>query len=256
MSGADLVVEDLGRRARQRLEAGLLQAGQVLGQRDLGAARPLGHLQRGEAVDVDVGRAGAHRLEHVQVVVAVEVGVDAALQADLGGALVDRLHHAPRDLVELQQVRRPAQVERERPLGEGAEAALERADVRVVDVAVAHEGHVVAGDVAAQVVGHLGHQAHLGAAGAEQRDDLRLAHLLAQGHAGQHLGHGTAAGRGTDRRHACARVAGASSSGGGGSSPPEHHDVSRASPSASDASMTGKRSAGSSQRAGSRAKVG
>ena len=100
----------------------------------------------------------------------------------------------PRDLVQLQQVGRAAQVERERALGEGAEAALEGADVGVVDVAVAHEGHVVAGDAAAQIVGHLGHHAHLGAAGAEERHDLGLADLLAQRHAGQHLGHRATAG--------------------------------------------------------------
>ena len=38
---SDLVVEDFGRRPRQCLEAGVLQAGQVLGQRHLGATRPL-----------------------------------------------------------------------------------------------------------------------------------------------------------------------------------------------------------------------
>ena len=97
------------------LRPGLLQAGQVLGQRDLGPARALGHLQGREAVDVDVGRTGPHRLEHVQVVVPVEVGVDAALQADLGRTLVDRLHHPPRDLVELQQVRRPRRLSESGP---------------------------------------------------------------------------------------------------------------------------------------------
>ena len=141
-------------------------------------------------------RAGPHRLEHVEVVVAVEVGVDAALQADLGGALGFGLGHPAGDLVELQQVGRPAQVERERPLGEGAEAALERADVGVVDVAVAHEGHVVADDAAA--AGRRPPRppgAPRGPRAREQRDDLGLAHLLAQRHAGQHLGHGATAGR-------------------------------------------------------------
>ena len=77
-----------------------------------------------------------------------------------------------------------------------------------------------------------------------------VAHLLAQGDAGQDLGHRAAAGRGTGR------AAVRSSSAGGGSSPPEHQEASRARPSASEASSTGKRSAGSSQRPGSWAKEG
>ena len=46
--------------------------------------------------------------------------------------------------LELEQVGRPPEVERERALGEGAEPALEGADVGVVDVAVGHEGDLVA----------------------------------------------------------------------------------------------------------------
>ena len=187
--GAHLVVEDLRRRARERLQSGLAQPGQVVGQGHARAPGSLGHLQCGEAVDVDVRRPGAHGVEHVEVVVAVEVGVDAALQAHLGRTLGLGLGDAPRDLVELQQVGGAPQVERQRALGERAEAALERAHVRVVDVAVAHERHRVAHRPAPQVVGDLGHQAYLGSPGGEQVDDLRRAHLLAEGHARQDLGH-------------------------------------------------------------------
>ena len=142
-------------------------------------------------MDVDAGRGLPHRLEHVQVVVPVEARVDAPLQAHLGRALRLGLGDAPGDLVELQQVRRAAEVQRERALGEGAEAALERADVGVVDVSVADEGDGVAHHLPAQVVGHLGHHADLGPAGTEEGHDLRRPHLLAEAHAGQDLGHGT-----------------------------------------------------------------
>ena len=90
-----------------------------------------------------------HRSRDGQVVVAVEVGVDPALQAHLGGAAVDRLDDAPLHLLELEQVRVAAEVERERTLRERAEPALERADVRVVDVAVADERDDVADDLGA-----------------------------------------------------------------------------------------------------------
>ena len=49
--------------------------------------------------------AGADGPDHLEVVVAVEVRVDAALEAHLGGAGVLGLDDPLGDLVELQQVR-------------------------------------------------------------------------------------------------------------------------------------------------------
>src|SRR5690606_36204140 len=104
------------------------------------APRPLGDLEGGEAVHVDLRGRLLHRPGDLDVVVAVEVGVDAALQADLGGAPLPRLPGAPGDVVEGQQVGRAPQVQRQRALRGPAEPALERADVRVVDVSVADVG--------------------------------------------------------------------------------------------------------------------
>ena len=184
-----LVVEDLGGRAGQRAQTGVAQAGQVGGQRLVEPPGPLGHLQGGEPVDVHVGHRVLHRPGHVDVVVAVEAGVDAALQAHLGGPELGGLDGAPGDVVEGEQVRRAPQVQRQRALGEAAEAALEGAHVGVVDVAVVHEGDGVAHHLATQLVGHLGHRRHLGTPGREQGDDLVDAHFLAHQHAGQHLAH-------------------------------------------------------------------
>ena len=102
---ADLVVEDLGRRAGQGLEPDIHQAAEVVGQRLAQPARPLGDLQSREPVDVDTGCRFLHGPADVDVVVAVEAGVDAALQADLGGALGGGLGHPTLDLLEVQQVR-------------------------------------------------------------------------------------------------------------------------------------------------------
>ena len=54
--GADLVVEDLGRGAGQGLQADVDEPPQVDRQRLAQAAGALGDLERGEAVDVDLGR--------------------------------------------------------------------------------------------------------------------------------------------------------------------------------------------------------
>ncbi len=152
---------------------------EVLGERHPRAPGALGHLEGGEGVDVDPLRAGPDRLDHVEVVVAVEARVDATLEADLGRALRLGLGHPAGDLLQLEQVRGAAQVERQRALGEGAEPALERADVGVVDVPVGDEGDRVAHDLGPQLVGQLGDRPHLRPRRREQRDDLVLADLLA-----------------------------------------------------------------------------
>ena len=69
-------------------QAGVHEPAQVVGERLAEPLGALGDLEGGEAVDVDVGRRVLHRPGDVDVVVAVEVGVDAALQAHLGGAAV------------------------------------------------------------------------------------------------------------------------------------------------------------------------
>ena len=58
---ADLVVEDLGRGARQGAQPGVHQAEEVVVERLAEALRALGDFERGEAVHVDVGRGFLHR---------------------------------------------------------------------------------------------------------------------------------------------------------------------------------------------------
>ena len=72
---------------------------QVVAQRHVEPAGAFGHLERGEAVHVDLGRDLLHGPGDVDVVVAVEVGMDAALQAHLGRAALDRLDDAPLHLL-------------------------------------------------------------------------------------------------------------------------------------------------------------
>ena len=126
--------------------------------------------------------AGADGPDDLEVVVAVEARVDAALETDLGGARASsasRTRSVMSD--ELEEIGRAPEVEREGALGEGAEAALEGADVGVVDVAVGHPGDDVAHGLGPQLVGQLGHGPDLGPAGAEEGDDLVLVEVLARG---------------------------------------------------------------------------
>src|SRR3546814_17301591 len=77
------------------------------------------HLKRREGMDVDRGRRRAHRAKHVQIGVAVIVGMNAALQADLGRTPISGLRVAPPHLLENEHIGWYATVLR-RPLRTGA----------------------------------------------------------------------------------------------------------------------------------------
>src|SRR5438067_38632 len=84
-------------RAWRGAQAGVHEPAQVVDEGLVEAAGPLGDLQGGEAVHVDGGCRLLHRPAHVDVVVAVEARVDPALEAHLGGALLDGFDHPALD---------------------------------------------------------------------------------------------------------------------------------------------------------------
>src|SRR3954447_11798341 len=101
------------------------------------------HARKGlfdRAADREIGRAGIFR-------------VDAALQADFGGAALPRLLAAPDDLVQVQIVGPAAQILAELAFREGAELAAEITDIRIVNIARNYIGHGVARYCATQTVG-------------------------------------------------------------------------------------------------------
>ena len=104
--GAHLVVEDLGGRAGQRAEAGALELGQEVGAAACRASRAPCHTSSGEkACTCMSGRAAFTRAADVEIGRAGVVGMDAALQADLGRAALPGLQRAARDLVEVEDRR-------------------------------------------------------------------------------------------------------------------------------------------------------
>ena len=196
---AYFVVEDLRRGAGEGGQPGLLGEDQVVAQRHTEPARTFGDLERGEAVHVDVGGDCLRGACDVEVVAAVEVGMDPALEADLGGAVLDGFDDASLQLVEPEQVGIAAEVQRERALRERTELALEGADVRVVDVAVAHEGDGVTDRLGAQAVGDVRDASEVGAPCAEQGDDLLDVDFFAGEHTVEHLADCGARTRGPSR---------------------------------------------------------
>ncbi len=129
---------------------------------------------------MEAGHGLLDRADDRDVVVAVERRVDPALEAHLGRAALPGLDRAAHDLLVRHQEGRAAQVGRELPLREGAEAAAEVADVRVLDVPGHDVGHLVAVDIAAERIGCREHALPLLAARAEQAHDLLLAELVAR----------------------------------------------------------------------------
>jgi hypothetical protein len=112
--------------------------------------------------------------------------VDARLHADLGRAVVDGLVHAAHELLAIVLVG----VGRALALPEAAERAADDADVGDVDVAVDDEGHRVARQLGAQLVGGLAQVLdRLGPRLGEERRELVLGQALAVAPAGDGAGH-------------------------------------------------------------------
>ena len=162
---ADLVVEDLRGGAGDRVEAGLAGLDQEVLDREAGARGAVDDLHRRERVHVHAGDPLLHGGGEVEVRRAGQLGVDAALHADLGGAQLPGLLGAVGDLLEGEA----EGVGVGAALGERAEAAADVADVGEVDVAVDDVGHLVAHGVAAQVVGQPADRVEVGALGRDQR---------------------------------------------------------------------------------------
>ena len=128
------------------------------------------------------------RAADVHVEVAREGRMDAALQADFGAAALPGLLATADNLVERDEVRGAAQVGRQLPLGKGAEAAAEVADVRVVDVPCDDVGDGVAADLTAQGVGGLNDCGEVVTAGSEELCNLVFGELDLVAHLCERLG--------------------------------------------------------------------
>ena len=176
--GANLIVKNFCCSARQGSETSVFESLQVLTQRFSVAVCAFGDFQCGEPMHVHIGNSRLHRLGDVDVIVAIKVGVNTALQCHLSGTKSSSFHCAVGNVIKSEQVRRTAKVERHRTFGESAELALVRTHVGVVDVAVVHPGNCVAHGFEAKFVGIVGDVADFWSTCTEQVDKFLFAKFL------------------------------------------------------------------------------
>ena len=161
-------------------------------------------------MDVHLGNRFVHGAGDIDVVVAVEVGVNTALKADLRRTEIGCFLRALYEILEREEIWSAAKVERQRTLAESAELALERTDVGVVDVAIVDERNLVAIDLPTKIVGNLGDGDHFRSPCFEQSHDLVESDPLSETDTFENFGDasaGTCDTRNQDRRsNARARV--------------------------------------------------
>ena len=108
---ADLVIEDLGGRARQSSEPCIHQSSEVLLKWLTQSLGSLSDLKGSESMHMDVWCGFFHCPGDIDVVIPVEVRMDPSLEADLGGSQRSRLGRTPGQILESEQVRGSTEVQ-------------------------------------------------------------------------------------------------------------------------------------------------
>ncbi|MNZ71966.1 hypothetical protein D3C78_903330 [compost metagenome] len=170
--GTDFVVENFGGRPRQGVQSGLAQLPDVIVQGQPQGGGAVDDFQRGERMDMHLRDRLFDGPHECQITMPGVVGMNAALHADFARAALPGFDGPFCDLGRVQLIGRTAQAGRALALGEGAESAPELTNVGVVDVAVLHEGHVVADDLLAQSVCRVGERGKIVVVDGKQLDDL------------------------------------------------------------------------------------
>ena len=170
--GANFVVQNFRRRARQRAKAGLFQTGQQRIEADAKGGRALGDFQRGKGMDVHARNRLSDRRANTDIGFAGIIRMDAALQADLGGATVPGFLRAAGDFLHREIIGRAAQGFVGFSLGKRAELAFVVADIGVVDVTVDDVTDHVTADGAAKRVGRACYVGIIDIAGGKQAHDF------------------------------------------------------------------------------------
>jgi hypothetical protein len=97
---SDFIVEDFCRGSWQRFEASVLETKEIGIERLLKPTSTLSDLECGEAMNVDIGNRVSDGTGNIDVVVAVEIGMDSTLKADFSCTEIGRLTSPLGDVVE------------------------------------------------------------------------------------------------------------------------------------------------------------
>ena len=124
----------------------------------------------------------------MDVIVAIEIGVNAALQCHLGGAHVPRFFCPLSNVLQREQVWRAAQIKRKRTFRETTELALKSAHIGVIDIAVVHPRDNITHRIKAQFVGYAGNRSNLWASGGKQIHDFLFVDAVTKFDTAQNFG--------------------------------------------------------------------
>ena len=133
--GADLVVENLGAAAGDRLQSGIHEAADGLFKREIAVLGDAEDFAGGEAVQMHLRKALLDAAEERLEPVDFEIGMNAALHEHTGAAHLDGFGDLLVDLIKVEEVALFAARTLDGRI-EGAERAVLGADVGVIDVAV------------------------------------------------------------------------------------------------------------------------
>ncbi len=143
------VIQNFGRRARQRVQSVIAQHRQIVAQGHAGQFDAVDNFHRREGVNVHARHRILHGAQNVAVIKRRQTVRQAALNADFGSAQFPRFFRFASHVFERMKIG----VGLSRPAAERAKLASHKADIREIDIAIHHVADDVADQVATKRVG-------------------------------------------------------------------------------------------------------
>src|SRR5580692_5992857 len=147
---ADFIVENFGTAARDRIESGVAQPGNRVPHAEVAVFGNRQDFRSRIAVEVNLREALLDAAQHLFMPVDLQVGMQSALHQHARAAEFDGLANFLVDSVQVENVAFLSSRSFQRTI-EGAEGAIFRAEIRVVDVAVDDVGN---GSLRMQLAAH------------------------------------------------------------------------------------------------------
>ena len=146
-------MQDLRRRARQRIEPCGLQLAQIGCHVQPQRLCSLPDFQGRKRVDMHTGGCTAHGGQNIEIGLPGVIRMNTALHTDFSGSALPGLDTPPGDSFSTDIVGTAAQVFTQLALGERTELAFEVTDIGVVDIAIDHIANGIAAALSPQLIG-------------------------------------------------------------------------------------------------------